>query len=37
VPHLRLSDGQALVVDGYTEAMVGRPATVAELMAANPG
>jgi dipeptidase E len=37
VPHLRLTDGQALVVDGDTEAMVGRPATVAELMAVYPG
>ena len=37
VPHLRLSDGQALVVDGDTVSIVGRPATVAELMAAYPG
>ena len=37
VPHLRLSDGQALVVDGDTVSIVGRPATVAELLAAYPG
>lgn len=37
VPHLRLTDGQALVVDGNTAARVGRPATVAELMAAYSG
>jgi dipeptidase E len=37
VPHLRLSDGQALVVDGDSVSIVGRPATVAELMASYPG
>lgn len=37
VPHLRLVDGQALVVDGETMSVVGRPASVAELMAAYPG
>jgi dipeptidase E len=31
VPHLRLRDGEALVVDGDTRQIVGRPATVAEL------
>jgi dipeptidase E len=36
VPHLRLTDGHALVVDGDTVSIVGRPATVAELIAAYP-
>ncbi len=32
VPHVRLRDGQALVVDGDTTTTVGRPADVAELL-----
>jgi dipeptidase E len=32
VPHLRLRDGQALLVDGQRSTLVGRPAEVAELL-----
>jgi hypothetical protein len=34
--HLTLADGEALVVNGDTTKVVGRPATVAELIAAYP-
>ncbi|MFN8173421.1 MAG: Type 1 glutamine amidotransferase-like domain-containing protein [Candidatus Nanopelagicales bacterium] len=35
VPHVRLRDGQALVIDGDTTTTVGRPADVAELLYEN--
>jgi dipeptidase E len=36
ISHLALADGQALVVDGPASRVVGRPATVEELIAAYP-